>query len=118
MKRSVLELHNAGGNIYQAFIKNLHGRRMYLQLSIIDTDCEILCCFYIDRTSRSEPQLLETHRFPLDELITVIARELDKSFGSYEFVDGPIVPMEDFIQQVTHREKYNILIMLKDGATL
>lgn len=118
MKRSVLELHNAGENIYQAFIKNLHGRRMYLKLSIVNGECEILCCFYIDRTSRSEPQLLETRRFPLDELITVVARELDKSFGSYEFVDGPIVPMEDFIQQVTHREKYKILIMLKDGETL
>ncbi len=118
MKRSVLELHHAGKNIYQAFIRNLHGRRMYLKLSIVDTDCEILCCFYIDRAKRSEPQLLETRKFPLDELITVVARELDKSFSSYEFVDGPIVPMEDFIQQVLHRQKYNILIMLKDGEIL
>ena len=118
MKRSVLELHNAGENIYQAYIKNLHGRRMYLKLSIVNGECEILCCFFIDRTRYSEPQLLETRRFPLDELITVVARELDKSFGSYEFVDGPIVPMEDFIQQVLHREKYNILIMLKDGEIL
>lgn len=118
MKRSVLKLHNAGVNTYQAFIKNNHGRKLYLKLSTIDKNCEITDCFYIDRTKRTEPKLLETRKLTFDELLTVIANELDKNYSEYRFVDGPVLTTEEFIEQVLHTEKYNILIMLKNENTL
>lgn len=118
MKKSVLELHNAGENTYQAFIKNNHGRKLYLRLSAYNENCEILDCFYIDRAKRCEPKLLKTHSFRLDELLTVIAKELDKKFSEYQFLDASILTTEEFIEQVLHTEKYNILIMLKEESTL
>lgn len=118
MKRSVLELHNAGGNDYQAFIKNNHGRKLYFKLSALDKKCEIVDCFYIDRAKRTEPKLLKTRKFQLDELLSVIAKELDKNYSEYRFADAPVLTTEDFIEQVLHTEKYNILIMLKNENTL
>lgn len=118
MKKSVLELHNAGGNVYQAFIKNNHGRKLYLRLSAYNENCEILDCFYIDRAKRCEPKLLETRSFKLDELLTVIAKELDKKFSEYQFLNTPVLTTEDFIEKALHQEKYNILIMLKEENTL
>ena len=118
MKRSVLELHSAGGDTYQAFIKNNHGRKLYFKLSTFDKNCEITECFYIDRAKRTEPKLLETRKFTFDELLTVIKNELDKNFSEYHFSDNPVLTTEEFIEQVLHTEKYNILIMLKNGNTL
>ncbi len=118
MQKSVLELHNAGENVYQAFIKNNHGRKLYLRLSAHNENCEILDCFYIDRAKRCEPKLLKTRSFRLDELLTVIAKELDKKFSEYQFLNTPVLTTEDFIEQVLHTEKYNILILLKEESTL
>lgn len=118
MKQSILELHKAEKGTYQAVIKNNHGRRIYLQVSIVEENCKIVSCFYIDRVSRPEPKLLETRQFSFGELLSVVSNELDKTFNSYQFVDCPVVSTEDFIKRALHKEKYKILIMLKDGSIL
>ena len=117
-KPSVLELHKTDDGMYQSVFKNNHGRRIYISLYINKNDCKIIDCFYIDRTSRPAPNKFETHKLVIDELLTVIASELDKVFSSYTIVESPKISAENFIAQAMHKEKYNILLMLKDGDTL
>lgn len=118
MQKSILELHKTEDGRYQSYIKNNHGRKVYLLISIVGDNCEICSCFYIDRAKRPEPKLLETRRFPYAKLLSVIARELDKTYDFCKFVDAPSISTEGFISKVLHGEKYNILIMLKDGNIL
>ena len=118
MKNSILELYRAGENLYQAFIKNNHGRKIYICLSVVNDWCQMKDCFYIDRTKRPTPKLFKTTCFWLNDLTTVIANELDKSYAEIQFSDGFVVSKEDFIKQTLQSEKYNILILLKKNNTL
>lgn len=118
LKRSVLELHKSHDNDYQAVIKNNHGRLIYMKLAIVDDCCEIKSCFYIDREKRPVPKLFVTNQCELDNLLSVIANELDKCFDSYQFVDLSALKTEDFIKQFVDKEKYNILIMLQTDDVL
>ncbi len=118
MQKSILELNTMGDNRYQAVFKNNHGRHIYLQVSIEDNSCCIAKCFYIDRRNRPEPTLLETRDLSLDNLLSVVEKELDKSFDSYRFNTPSVKTMEAFIETTLRKEKDNVLIMLKDGNIL
>ncbi len=118
MKRSVFELHKSNDGDYQAVIKNNHGRLIYMKMSIVDGSCDIKSCFYIDRAKRPVPKLFNTRKCDLNNLLSVISRELDKSFDSYQFVDSSVLEIEDYIKQFIEKEKYNILIMLQNDDTL
>ena len=118
LKRSVLELYKSHDNDYQTVIKNNHSRLIYVKMSIVDNCCEIKSCFYIDREKRPVPKLFVTNQCGLDNLLTVIATELDKCFDSYQFVTSSALETEIFIKQFVDKEKYNILIMLQTDDVL
>ncbi len=118
MKKSILELYSIGDGLYRSIFKNNHGRMIYLLLSFSGKDCQIEECFYIDREKRPTPKKLKIKSFEACELLSVIGTSLDKSFESHEFLEAPSLSNEEFISSALSKEKYNILIMLKEGAKL
>jgi len=118
LKRSVLELRKNEYGYYHSVFKNNHGRRTYIQISIVENECEIIKCFYIDRTSRPEPKKLRTFNFPISQLLSICETELDKNFVSYELNDNSPISDEELISTATQREKYNILIFLRENNSL
>lgn len=118
MKKSILELHRTADGLYQSIIKNNHGRLIYMLLFLTEKDFEIIECFYIDRDNRPEPKKLMKKFLGADELLSVIASSLDKNFDSYRIIESTSLSKEEFIGKVTSKEKYNILIMLKEGNFL
>ena len=118
MKKSILELYRTAGGLYQSVIKTKHGRMIYVLISFSEKSCQIRKCFYIDREKRPVPKKLKTESFASNELLSVIASELDKKFDSYKKVKSPSLSKEDFISSALSKKKYNILIMLKEGNSL
>ena len=131
MKRSILKLEEVAGNgtsqSYRTIFKTQHGRVVFLSLAINKGVCEIIDCFYIDRTSRREgemlyshiPQKLKTKSFKTEDLLAVIAAELDKRFYGMEFCHGETAALtqEEYIHrwQATHCSKYRFLVMVGSG---
>lgn len=118
MDRSIFKLYKIDGNEYQGFIKNEHGRKIYVRLSIENGVCQMLSCFYIDRSTRPSPTLFKTKRFLLEDMLSVLSTEHDRIFNSYEIHNSPIMQTEEFIQHIIGTQKYKILILLKEGNTL
>lgn len=118
MDRATLKLYKMTDNEYQGFIKSNHGRKIYVRLSIENGVCQMLSCFYIDRSTRPSPTLFKTNRFPLEDMLSVFGAELDKKFHSYEIHNNPVMQTEEFIQHIIGTQKYKILILLKEGNTL
>ena len=118
LKRSVLNLIKNENGDYHSVFKNNHGRRIYICLSIYDCKCEIIKCFYIDRSSRPEPKKLKSFRFHIETLLNVCANELDKVFVAYELDDSSVLSCEELISTETKREKYNILIFIHEDDLL
>ena len=99
---------------------------MCLLLEVNDTDCIITDCFYIDRnqgrigTERyiSKPLKLQTLRFPIDDLLSVIETELDKKFYGIEFVrdDNADLTLDEYLQIKSDdsNNKYHFLIIIGD----
>ncbi len=118
MQKTILTLHKMEDGTCQSFIKNNHGRKLYLHIAITGDNCEVIECFYIDRAKRVEPKLLKTRKFILKDILDVIARELDKKIDTYCIESDEPLSTEAFIDGCLKREKLNILLLLKDGDTL
>ena len=97
------------------------------KLEYLDGVCDIVDCFYLDRTSRRAgetlyshvPQKLKTKSFKSEDLQAVIATELDKQFYGVDFCHGETASLtqEEYIRrwQVTHCGKYRFLVMIGSG---
>ena len=127
MKQSILKLEKSATNAYRAIFKNRHGRNLYLGLTIDGDTCTITDCFYTDRNQgrtgearySAKPQLLRTFTFPKDDLLKVIATELDKHFYGVEFVQSEqaALSLEEYLQHKLYaaQKKYRFLIMVGEG---
>ena len=134
MKRSILKLESVtdsnAATTHRTIFKTQHGRSVYLDLAISGADCVITDCFYPDRnqgrtgTDRysAKPLKLQTLRFPVGELLSVIAEELDKQFYGMEFVQTAHAGLSlDAYLEAKAREadnKYRFLIMVGDGEAV
>ena len=95
MHKSILFLESAGAgsSAYRAVIKTRHGRTLYLSLELSGEVCSVVECF-LHRPGPGAPktapgaQKLQTHRFPADKLLEVIASQLDKTFYGVEYVQN------------------------------
>lgn len=131
MKKSILELDafmsNDYGNTFRTVFKTQHGRILFLSMQVNDTDCTITDCFYVDRNQgrtgaerfRSKPKKLQTLQFKVDELLTVIERELDKKFYGVKFeqTENASFSLEEYLRlklENAHK-KYCFLIMVGDS---
>ena len=126
MKRQSLILHETDSNEdFRALFKTRHGRLIYLQLSVSGKRCNIIECYYIDRTKGGKyyaaPKKLVTRSFPYDRLLAVISTELDRTFYGIE-VDNSCrsLSTDDFIdyQLKSLRRKYNFLIFVAEGEAV
>lgn len=130
MDKSILNLEpfsDAHANTYRTIFKTRHGRVLFLSVLITDEVCTITDCFYTDRNfskldgkyNSVKPKKLQTFQFPLSELISVIASELDKQFYGVEFVQSKYadLPTESYIEKrlKSANSKYKFLIMVGSG---
>ncbi len=109
MQCTILKLYKMEDGAYQAYIKNWHGRRIYIRLSIEGERCNAMECFYIDRVKRTEPVLFVTREFALKDFLEIIATELDRKYIAFDFVDDEVISKEEFIAKAISTEKYSIL---------
>ncbi len=133
MQKSILSLEKydnyTGVDKYRTIFKTQHGRVVYLELQIIDAFCTITDCCYIDRNQgrtgearyNARPKKLQTLQFPLENLLPIIATELDKQFFGVEFAAGNQIELskEAYIDVCWQKEKrkYHFLIMVGEGES-
>ena len=131
MERGVLKLEAFAGsgllNTFRTTIKTQHGRVMFLSLETNGADCTITDCFYTDRNQgrvgagrySSKPLKLQTFRFSIDDLLSVIETELDRKFYGVELIrtDNADLSLEEYLQTKVGdaNNKYRFLIMIGDG---
>ena len=123
MKRSVLKFDRVSKNTYHTIIRNNHGRKIYLRINRLGDTITICDCFYIDRPMRNGrnaiPQKQQTIRCRYDDLINVLAGELDKRFYGIEFSENETnMCTDEYISLYWQRcKKYKFLILIeKDGV--
>ena len=109
-------------NSYRTIIKTKHGRLIYLEMRIIQNQCNITDCYYIDRMRNkvyyAQPQKLTTLNFDYDNLLNIICTELDSKYCEIEISDlYKELSTEQFIQDrmQSFRRKYNFLILIGEG---
>ena len=131
MKPSILQLELVAGSnnatTHRTTFKTQHGRCVYLGLAITGEDCAITDCFYTDRNQgrtglerySSKPQKLQTHQFPLGELLSVIESELDKRFYGMELIqtDHATLSLDAYLEAKAEdaSNKYRFLVMVGEG---
>ena len=130
MKKSILRLercNSADPCTYRTIFKNQHGRVVFLALTVRESACTILDCFYIDRNQEksgedrrsARPKKLRTVRFPVADLLSVIGNELDKQFYGIEYAESNLenAATEAYIRQweCLSNRKYRFLIMAGEG---
>lgn len=116
-KRSVLELYKNYNNEFHSVFKNNHGRLIYLALAIKDDKCTISNCYYLDRSLYFVPKKAVTKNCLITDLLDVIRNELDKDFADIDYCNI-FLSKKQLINRTLGHQKYNILIMLKEGNVL
>lgn len=105
--------------------KTRHGRTLYLSLELSGEVCTIVDCFYVDRGQGRPrrlltPKKLNTRHFPADNLLEVIASELDKVFYGVEYVQTETadMPLADYLYYKAKETdcKYRFLILVGEGG--
>ncbi len=131
MKKDVLNLEHFDSDDntaqYRTIFKNQHGRVLYFELKLTNGICTITNCFYLDRNQgrnslpqyRAKPKLLRTFTFEADQLLEIIAAQLDKRFYGIQFVQSQQsgLPLNEYLNFKSNcsRKKYRFLIMIGDG---
>lgn len=123
MQKSVLYLNSQQRHTYQALFNNNHGRRIYLKLKMEDKEVFITDCFYTDRPERNGikaiPLKFKTSRCTRENLLDVLANELDKRFFGIEFseIENNISTEEYIKLKSADKHKYKFLILVNSGNT-
>lgn len=132
MKKMNLELERTVRGTYRCIFINNHGRLIYLELNPVGDNWEIIECFYTDRNrgkigqerKKSVPlkQVTKTVKRDGDELLLMIARELDKLFFGIDFIESPDtmhLNCEEYADLYdTVKEKYYFLIFVGEGEVV
>lgn len=124
MRCQKLELYKYHDYIHRAVIKTQHGRIIYFEVMILNGAVTVTNYYYIDREKCGNyyaiPKKLKTVNFKLNEMLAVIAGELDRKYYGIDFN----LSLEDkttceFIQfkLAQLRKKYKFLIFKGEGDT-
>ena len=123
MQRSILQLDKQQGQTYQAIFKNNHGRMIYIRLKCEYDKVTVIDCFYTDRPERNGvkivPLKFKTTQCNRDDLLNVLADELDKQFFVIEFSENELnISAEVYISlKNQHKRKYKFLILVNGENT-
>lgn len=123
MKRSILKLDKISGNCYHTFFRNNHGRKIYVCLTYKNNEVLITDCFYTDRPesngTKVVPLKFKTMQCSYDNLLNVLANELDKRFFGIEFseIENNISAEEYIKLKISDKHKYKFLILVNSGNT-
>lgn len=121
MQRSILRLDMATDNCYHTIFKNNHGRKIYIRLRYTDTEVIVTDYFYTNRPARngvkSVPLKFKTTKCNRNNLLKVLAYELDKQFFGIEFSENDLnISAEEYIMlKNQHKRKYKFLILVSSG---
>ena len=124
MNRSILTFDKTSDDTFHTIIQNNHGRRLYLKITLSGKIITICDCFYIDRPvrngTRAIPHKQTTLQCRYDNLIDVLAAEIDKRFYGIEFSDTENkLSTEDYIRlALKNKHKYKFLILIDDNGIL
>ena len=125
MNKQQLVLHKTQSGTYRSVIKTKHGRLIYIEISKDNNSLSVKNCYYIDRIRSGEyyasPQKLVTRDFSYNEMLDVIASELDRKYFGVEITDKfADLTKDEFIalQLRTMQRKYNFLIFIGEGALI
>ncbi|MCI9626251.1 MAG: hypothetical protein HFI90_05655 [Clostridia bacterium] len=121
MQKSILKMDRISRNRYHTVFRNNHGRRIYLCLNYRNNEVLITNCFYIDRPERNGtkavPHRFKTSRCARENLLDVLADELDKRFFDIEFSETENdVSADEYIRfKSADKPKYKFLILINSG---
>ncbi len=120
MKRQKLTLHKTCIGDLRAVFKTRHGRIIFMLIRPCERDClHIEKCYYVDRRNGQNniPKKFRTYTCRSDNILEVIAGELDKQFYGFEIIDDTVsssLPDTEFIQaqlKALHKD-YKFLIFV------
>ena len=120
MQRSILKLDKISENRYHTVFRNNHGRKIYICLTYKNNGFLITDCYYTDRPERngkkSVPLKFKTTQCSYDNLLNVLADELDKRFFDIEFSETEKdLSADEYIKQKNqHKSKHKFLILIED----
>ena len=124
MHQQNLQLYQSKDGFRTVF-KTKHGRLIYLQLHIIDQTVTVEKCLYLDRFRKGSyyavPQKLTTMQCREDELLSVVATQLDRIYFGIEIIDLlSELSMDDFIQYKLHEMRcgYKFLLFVGSGEAV
>ena len=125
MKKQQLILHKTENGNYRSVIKTKHGRLIYLEISQGNNGLLVKNCYYLDRVKGGEyyssPQKLITRDFSFNEMLDVIASELNRRYFGVEITDKfTELTRDEFIdlQLKAMQKKYNFLIFVGMGELI
>lgn len=125
MKKQQLMLHKTESGNYRSVIKTKHGRLIYLEISGSNNSLSVINCCYLDRIRSGEyydsPRKLVTKDFTHNEILDVIASELDRKYFGVEITDKFVyLTKDEFIdlQLKAMQRKYNFLIFVGAGEPI
>lgn len=119
MKKQQLILHKTQSGNFRSVIKTSHGRLIYLEISKDDDGVSVMECYYLDRKNFSVPKKLITTSFNFNEMLDVIAAELDRKYYGIEITDEfADLSRDEFIAIKLKNTKYNFLIFVGEGELI
>ena len=127
MKKQQLILYKTESGNYRSVIKTKHGRLIYLEIREGKNSLSVINCFYLDRIRSgsgeyySSPHKLVTRDFSYNEMLDVIASELDRKYFGAEITDKfADLTKDEFIdlQLKAMQRKYNFLIFVGEGELI
>ena len=125
MKKQHLILHKTRSGTYRSVIKTKHGRLIYLAISIDDNNVFVKDCYYIDRKKAgryyARPKKMTSKDFSLNEILDVVASQLDRKFHGVDITDKFTDLTEaEFIdtQLAAMQINYNFLIFIGEGEAI
>ena len=125
MNKQQLMLHKTQSGNYRSVIKTGHGRLIYFEIHESNNSLSVINCYYLDRMRCGEyytsPQKLVTTKFSYDEILDVIASELDRQYFGVVITDKfTALNTTEFInlQLISMQRKYNFLIFIGEGALI
>lgn len=121
MHQQKLQLYQSEDGFRTVF-KTKHGRLIYLQLQITDQTITIKKCLYLDRFRKGDyyavPQKLTTLEFAENELLSVVATQLDRIYCGFEIIHSlSELSMDEYIQYQLFemRRGYKFLLFVGSG---
>ncbi len=125
MNKQQLILHKTESGNYRSVIKTKHGRLIYLEMRGGNNSLSVINCYYLDRMRCGEhyasPQKFVTRDFCYNEMLDVIASELDRKYFGVEITSKfSDLTKDEFIvlQLKAMQRKYNFLIFVGEGELI